>query len=77
MTVYNSTENLLQTIVNSGFLFVFYWSFFFHKYRLQMITQKISDTYLNRTSALIIWFLSTLSFESIMNGIHVFFYATL
>lgn len=29
MTVYNSTENLLQTIVNSGFLFVFYWSFFF------------------------------------------------
>lgn len=56
MTVYNSTENLLQTIVNSGFLFVFIGHFFSQiPIILQMFTQKISDTYLNRASAQTIW----------------------
>lgn len=42
MTVYNSTENLLQKIVNSGFLFVFVFigHFFFNKYRLKMFPTK-------------------------------------
>lgn len=40
MTVYNSTENLLQKIVNSGVLFVFIGHFFFNKYRLKMFHTK-------------------------------------
>lgn len=67
MTVYNSTENLLQTIVISGFLFVFYWSFFFSQ--IPITNDHTKDIrHLSKQSFCSdhMVFLSTLSFESIM-----------
>lgn len=56
-----------QSLIVVFFLF-FIGHFFSHKYRLQMITQKISDTYLNRASALTIWFfLSTQPLKALWN----------
>lgn len=46
MTVYNSTENLLQKIVNSGFLFVFVFigHFFFQQIPIKNVSHKRSPT---------------------------------
>lgn len=44
MTVYNSTENLLQKIVNSGVLFVFIGHFFFQQIPIKNVSHKRSLT---------------------------------